>query len=225
MITASDHERLLALYPTLSGLPANLAEPFRAQVQPFQAPPGAILFDLDGPCTAFVLFLEGEVEVSRPSANGREIVLYRLQPGDTCVLTLNCLLGQATYPARAVARRPIVGLRVPYPLFQRLLDEAPAFRAAMFALFSRRLTRLMNLVEGVAFAPVEQRLAQALIERGPDISATHQQLADAVGTAREVVSRQLRVWAEAGLVATQRGALQLLKPDILQAIAEPLGGE
>ena len=225
MITASDHERLLALYPTLSGLPANLAEPFRAQVQPFQAPPGAILFDQDGPCTAFVLFLEGEVEVSRPSANGREIVLYRLQPGDTCVLTLNCLLGQATDPARAVARRPIVGLRVPYPLFQRLLDEAPAFRAAMFALFSRRLTRLMNLVEGVAFAPVEQRLAQALIERGPDISATHQPLADAVGTAREVVSRQLRVWAEAGLVATQRGALQLLKPDILQAIAEPLGGE
>lgn len=225
MITPSDHERLLALYPTLNGLPANLAEPFRAQVQPFQAPPGAILFDQDGPCTAFVLFLEGEVEVSRPSANGREIVLYRLQPGDTCVLTLNCLLGQATYPARAVARRPIVGLRVPYPLFQRLLDEAPAFRAAMFALFSRRLTRLMNLVEGVAFAPVEQRLAQALIERGPDISATHQQLADAVGTAREVVSRQLRVWAEAGLVATQRGALQLLKPDILQAIAEPLGGE
>ncbi len=225
MITASDHERLLALYPTLNGLPANLAEPFRAQVQPFQAPPGAILFDQDGPCTAFVLFLEGEVEVSRPSANGREIVLYRLQPGDTCVLTLNCLLGQATYPARAVARRPIVGLRVPYPLFQRLLDEAPAFRAAMFTLFSRRLTRLMNLVEGMAFAPVEQRLAQALIERGPDISATHQQLADAVGTAREVVSRQLRVWAEAGLVATQRGALQLLKPDILQAIAEPLGGE
>lgn len=225
MIPSVDLERLRALYPTLGNLPADLDAQFRAQTQPFQAPIGAVLFDQDGPCTAFVLFLEGEVEVSRPSATGREIVLYRLQPGDTCVLTLNCLLGQGTYPARAVARRPIVGLRVPYPLFQRLLDEAPAFRGAMFALFSRRLTRLMNLVEGVAFAPVEQRLAQALIERGPEVAATHQQLADAVGTAREVVSRQLRVWSDAGLVATQRGALRLLKPDILQAIAEPLGGE
>ncbi len=225
MIPPADIERLRALYPALRDLRPDLADQFRAQTQPFQAPTGAVLFDQDGPCTAFVLFLEGEVEVSRPSAGGREIVLYRLQPGDTCVLTLNCLLGHGTYPARAVARRPIVGLRVPYPLFQRLLDEAPAFRAAMFALFSRRLTRLMNLVEGVAFAPVEQRLAQALIERGPDVAATHQQLADAVGTAREVVSRQLRVWADAGLVVTQRGALRLLKPGILQAIAEPLGGE
>lgn len=225
MITADVFARLLGFYPALRGLAPDLAQQFMAQAQPFQAPPGAVLFDQDGPCTAFVLFLQGEVEVSRPSANGREIVLYRLEPGDTCVLTLNCLLGAGTYPARAVVRQVAGGLRLPHPLFQRLLDEAPEFRAAMFTLFSRRLTRLMNLVEGVAFAPVEQRLAQALLERGPDVAATHQQLADAVGTAREVVSRQLRVWADAGLLTTQRGSIQLLKPAILRAIAEPLGGE
>ena len=72
---------------------------------------GAFLFDLEGPCTGFVLLLEGDVDVSRPSPTGRELLLYRLQPGDTCVLTLNCLLGQGSYPARAVGRRPGTGRR------------------------------------------------------------------------------------------------------------------
>lgn len=223
MISADNAERLLALYPTLRELSPGLASELRATAAPAQAPVGAVLFEQDGPCTAFLFLLEGEAEVSRPGVNGREILLYRLQPGDTCVLTLNCLLGQGSYPARAVVRRPIAGLRVPYPLFQRLLDEAPAFRSAMFALFSRRLSRLMSLIEGVAFAPVEQRLAQILIERGPELGATHQQLADSVGTAREVVTRQLRAWADAGLIDTGRGSLRLLRPDLMRAIAEPLG--
>ncbi len=223
MIATDDAERLLGLYPTLRGLSPGLANDLRAMAAPVQAPVGAILFEQDGPCTAFLFLLEGEAEVSRPGVNGREILLYRLQPGDTCVLTLNCLLGQGSYPARAVVRQAIAALRVPYPLFQRLLDEVPTFRSAMFALFSRRLSRLMSLIEGVAFAPVEQRLAQILIERGPELTATHQQLADSVGTAREVVTRQLRAWADAGLVDTGRGSLRLLKPDILRAIAEPLG--
>lgn len=223
MISADDAGRLLGLYPTLRDLSTGLASELRALAAPVQAPVGAVLFEQDGPCTAFLFLLEGEAEVSRPGVNGREILLYRLQPGDTCVLTLNCLLGQGSYPARAVVRRPIAGLRVPYPLFQQLLDEAPAFRGAMFALFSRRLSRLMSLIEGVAFAPVEQRLAQILVERGPELSATHQQLADAVGTAREVVTRQLRAWADAGLIDTKRGSLRLLNLDLLRAIAEPLG--
>lgn len=223
MISADDAERLLGLYPALQGLPPALVNELRTMAMPFRAPPGAVLFEQDGPCTAFVFLLEGEAEVSRPGLNGREILLYRLQPGDTCVLTLNCLLGQGTYPARGVVRQEVAGLKVPYPLFQRLLEEGTAFRYAMFALFSKRLSRLMSLIEGVAFAPVEQRLAQILIERGPELTATHQQLADAVGTAREVVTRQLRAWADVGLVDTGRGSLRLLKPDILRAIAEPLG--
>jgi len=113
---------------------------------------------------------------------------------------------------------------LPRALFGRLLDEAAPFRAATLALFSRRMNRLLALIEGVAFAPVEQRLAQVLVERGPVVTMTQQQLADAVGTAREVVSRQLGAWADAGLVETGRGALRVLRPDRVAAIAEPLGG-
>lgn len=216
--------RVLDLYPDLAGLSASLTDRVRAEARLFRAPEGAILFDLEGPCTGFVLLLEGEVDVSRPSASGRELLLYRLQPGDTCVLTLNCLLGQGSYPARAVVRRPVTGLMLPRALFGRLLDEAAPFRAATLALFSRRMNRLLALIEGVAFAPVEQRLAQVLVERGPVVTMTQQQLADAVGTAREVVSRQLGAWADAGLVETGRGALRVLRPDRVAAIAEPLGG-
>ena len=224
MLADATWRRVVTLYPDLAHVPDALTRRVRAEGQLFRAPVGAVLFDLEGPCTGFVLVLEGEVDVTRPSPNGRELLLYRLLPGDTCVLTLNCLLGQGTYPARAVVRRPVTGLMLPRPLFALLLDEVAAFRAGTLALFSRRMTRLLALIEGVAFAPVEQRLASLLVERGPVVAMTQQQLADAVGTAREVVSRQLGVWADAGLIETGRGALRVVRPDRVAAIAEPLGG-
>lgn len=225
--TADAGERAADLtrwYPTLGRASDDLAAALVAQARGFAAPSGAVLFDVDGPCTGFVLIFEGEVEVSRPSPSGRTLLLYRLTPGDTCVLTVNCLVGQGNYPARAVVRRPVRGVMLPRPLFERLLAEVPEFRTQTLELFSRRLSRLLTLMEGVAFEPVEQRLATLLLEQGPRVRATHQELAEMLGTAREVVSRQLGSWAEAGIVETGRGLVLVRDRTRLEAISEPLGG-
>lgn len=215
---------LARFYPVLANAPADLVAELVAASRPFDAQPGAVLFDLDGPCTGFVLIFSGQVEVGRPSAGGRQLLLYRLGPGDTCVLTVNCLVGLGNYPARGVVRERTRGAIVPRRLFERLLAEVPTFRAQTLELFSRRLSRLLSLMEAVAFSPVEQRLAALLAEHGPRVVSTQQELADMAGTAREVVSRQLGIWTQAGLIATSRGVVTVLLPDRLKAIAEPLGG-
>lgn len=211
-------------YPVLGSVPSGLGAELDAQARPFSAPAGAVLFDVDGPCTGFVLILAGSVEVIRPSAGGRGLLLYRLGPGDVCVLTVNCLVGSGSYAARAVVKQAARGAILPQRLFDRLVAEVPAFRRQVLELLAGRLSRLMALMERVAFAPVEQRLAALLIEQGPRVPATHQELADMVGTAREVVSRQLGAWAEAGVVDTSRGLVQVRDRARLGAIAEPLGG-
>ena len=220
-----DRAALLArYYPALVTAPADLVAELVSASRPFDAQPGAVLFDLDGPCTGFVLIFAGTVEVGRPSPTGRQLLLYRLGPGDTCVLTVNCLVGLGNYPARGVVRERTRGAIVPRRLFERLLAEVPAFRAQTLGLFSRRLSRLLSLMEAMAFSPVEQRLAALLAEHSPRMVVTQQELADMAGTAREVVSRQLGTWTRAGLISTSRGAVTVLLPDRLKAIAEPLGG-
>ena len=214
----------LRAYPVLAGLPEELAARLTREARPFRVPAGAVLFDVGSPCGGFVLVLEGAIEVSRPHPDGREILLYRLAPGDTCVLTLNALLADGVYAARAVATTGAAGMLLPRPLFARLLAEAPAFRDAMLVLLARRLDRVVELLEATAFAPVEQRLASALLDAGPVVRATHQHLADEVGSVREVVSRHLGAWARAGWVETHRGEVRVLDREALARLAEPLGG-
>lgn len=221
----ADRAELLArYYPALAKAPAELTAELIAASRPFDAQPGAVLFDLNGPCTGFVLIFEGQVEVARPSAGGRQLLLYRLGAGDTCVLTVNCLVELGNYPARGVVRERARGAIIPRPLFERLLAEVPVFREQTLQLFSRRLSRLLSLMEGMAFSPVDQRLAGLLLEHGPTVEATQQELADMVGTAREVISRQLSTWTRTGLVSISRGVVTVRQAEQLRAIVEPLGG-
>lgn len=189
----------------------------------FRAPAGTVLFDVADACAGFVVVRSGVVDVVRPHVDGRELLLYRLGPGDTCVLTLNCLLGDGHYPARGVVRQDVVGVQLPKPEFARLLDDSPGFRSAMLALLASRLARVLDLLEATAFSPVEQRLARELLDRGPLVLATHAELADAVGSVREVVSRQLSAWGRLGWVRTGRGVVEVLDAAALGRVVEPLG--
>ena len=122
-----------------------------------------------------------------------------------------------------MVKERVRGAIVPRPVFERLLAEVPAFRMQTLQLFSQRLSRLLSLMEAMAFSPVEQRLAALLLEQGPTVRATHAELADMVGTAREVVSRHLGVWAQTGLLSTSRGVVTVDRPELRSAIVEPLG--
>ena len=214
-------ERLLALYPSLASLPeAQVAALCQPEAR-LQLPAGAQIFAERQPCQGFPLLLEGSIKVVKTAPNGREMLLYRVEPGESCIITSSCLLGHAPYSARGIAETPLTLLILPAPLFDRLVAENAGFRDFVFHLFSDRLAELMQLVEEVAFHRLDQRLAKLLLGK-PEaaLHATHQQLAEELGSVREIVSRLLKGFAAQGLVSLGREQIVLLDRDGLKALAE-----
>ena len=212
MIAADEYARAAGFYPVLGQLPVHLRLALAADLRRVAAPSGTVLFDVDSTCQMFLLPCAGAVRVIKPAASGREILLYRLGPGDSCVLTASCLLGHSSYPARGVVESDLDGYALSQAMFQRLLAESALFREFIFRYFAERVSDLMQLVEEVAFGGMDQRLAHYLLERGPRLETTHQVIADELGTVREVVSRRLKQLEGRGLVRLERGQVEVANP-------------
>jgi CRP/FNR family transcriptional regulator len=201
---------------------AELAQTLASAAQPVSAPAGTQLFAPGLPCRQFLLLLDGVVRVQALSKNGREIVLYRIYPGDSCVVTASCLLGSIAYPATGIAETPIQGAMLPNSVFERLLAESSAFRRFVFSTYAARLTDLVARVEEVALERIDVRLARLLLRLAPPttsiVERTHQDLAADLGSAREVVSRQLKTFEQSGWVELQRGYVHLLNRHALETL-------
>jgi CRP/FNR family transcriptional regulator len=171
-----------------------------------------------------LLFLyEGTIRVSQTSGNGRDIVLYRVDAGESCVLTTACMLAEEAYNAEGVAETDITVIVLAKAAFDRLVAEEPAFRDFVFAAYSRRLIDLLRVVDDVAFGRIDVRLADRLLTlAGGDreIAATHAQIASELGTAREVISRVLHDFQKRGLIAQSRGRIAVTDKAALRALAE-----
>ena len=192
---------------TLPGLPAQAVA--RLDALPCHTlPADQTLFRAGDHAQGFAVVLSGRVELRLTGANGREILLYAIEPGQTCIQTTLGLMGDAPYTADAVTTCPTEMVVIPASMFHELMQQAP-FRAHVFRAFGARMAEVTALLEQVAFAPIENRLARALLElaEGDVVHATHADLAARIGSAREVVSRQLERWAAAGLVRTERGRI------------------
>lgn len=148
---------------------------------------------------------------------GRETQLLQA-PGESCVLTSGCLLGHIDYAATGIAETAVTLIAVPLPLFELLLARHGPFRKHVFELFGARLADLMLLVEEVAFHRLDQRLA-LLLARGPALRATHQAIADELGSVREMVSRLLGSFADRGLVQLGREQIDVIDTDGLRCRA------
>ncbi len=209
-----------ALYPALAGLSWQLIEPALRPQALIHLPAGSELFAERQPCRGFPLVLAGSIRVVKSAPSGREMLLYRVEPGESCVITSSCLLGDAAYTARGIAESPVTLAVLPPALFNRLVAEDAGFRNFVFHLFSERIAELMALVEEVAFSRLDQRLAKLLLAReGEVINATHQQLAEELGSVREIVSRLLKGFAVEGLVELGRERIAVLDRAGLKAIA------
>jgi CRP/FNR family transcriptional regulator len=209
---------LSTLYPVLAELPASLCRQAIDKAQQLTVPAGTVLFDEHQPCQGFPFVLSGGIRVLKPAANGRELPLYRVLPGESCIITSSCLLGHTDYNARGVAESETTLAMMPRALFDEMLAEPP-FRDFVFHLFSERIAELMQLVEEVAFRKLDQRLAGLLLGKGRVIHATHQQLADELASVREMVSRLLKGFAEQGFVRLSREQVEILDPAGLRRIA------
>ena len=214
-----NHE-IAQLFPALTQLPATLAAEVERQALPMNAPAGTVLFDTGVACQALPLVLDGRIRVSKRAENGREIRLYGVNPGELCIVTVSCLLGANAYPATGIAESAVSALAIPRALFMRLMAEHPPFRDAVFALFADRLTGLMALVEEVAFRKLDQRLAAWLVARGPVILASHQVIAQELGSVREIVSRLLKQFEDQNYVRLGRERIDVLDLLGLKKLAE-----
>jgi CRP/FNR family transcriptional regulator len=209
---------ILALYPILEHLSEAARERLRGRAQLLKLPAGTTVFDERQACQGFPFVLSGSIRVVKAAPNGRELPLYRVTPGETCIISSACLLGQAPYNARGVTETQTTLLVLPFADFQALLGEA-AFRDFVFQLFSERIADLMQLIEEVAFRKLDQRLAALLLGKGQRLHTTHQHLADELGSVREIVSRLLKGFAEQGLVALSREQVEILDPAGLRRVA------
>jgi CRP/FNR family transcriptional regulator len=200
--------QLDALYPVLAKLPEALRLRLADAANAVHLPAGALIFDERQPCQGFPFVLAGAIRVAKVSASGRELPLYRVTPGETCIITSSCLLGNVPYNARGVTESESILVLLPQGMFAELLALEP-FRDFVFNLFAERMADLMQLIEEVAFRKLDQRLAALLLGKGRVVHATHQQLADELGSVREMVSRLLKGFAEQGWVALGREQIEI----------------
>lgn len=220
MSPASDWTRSI---PALGGLDDATRERLSKLAQPVAAPAGTRLFGEGSPCQSYLIVLSGSVRVQKVGENGREIVLYRVEPGETCVVTTACLMTQTDYDAEGIAETDIEARALPMGGFRELLAQSAAFRDFVFKAYATRISTLLMLIEEVAFGRIDQRLAACLLGRAHgkgEVEATHQDLAVELGTAREVISRQLKEFERHGFVRLGRGQIALANAKLLENIAK-----
>ena len=211
-------------------------------------PRGSSLFFPGDSCSGFVVVHAGTIVVTLTAENGREIVLYRVGPGDICLQTFGCLVNGGTYSAQGSAETDLTIEMIPAGDFEARMAGDPLFRRDLLVAVASRFGDLERLVADVALSSIALRLARALLRladgqradgQGADgrladgrlvdglgadgqwgVNTTHEALASEIGSAREVVSRHLALMARDGLIETTRGHIALLDVQALRALAQ-----
>jgi len=211
----------LIQFPDLQKLEASAVDLLVKNARVVEAPVGAIGYREGDKCKAYVLRLQGQSRVFKISSSGREILLYRVGAGETCVITTTCLLGSSDYPASTIVEEPIKDILIPSAVFQKLMIESIVFRKFVMSNYGGLISDLIVLLDEVAFHSLDVRLAKVLLEAGSQkITRTHQQIADELGTAREVVSRQLKRIENKGMITMGRGLIEIVSRAELEKLSK-----
>ena len=184
---------------------------------------GKQLFYPGSVCENYLLVLTGTIKVQIMSDNGREVLLYHVRSGDSCVLTTSCLLSGDCYPAEGLSESEVQAFSMTSHAFYRCIEQSAFFREFVFKNFSVRLAKLIGRMETVVFDTIDQRISKALLETGEKIVVkTHHELAYELGTAREVVSRHLKNFENYGWISLKRGTIDIINSEALKRICAKL---
>lgn len=182
-------------------------------------PPRQQVFYPGKSCDNYLLILSGTVKAQIISSDGRELLLYHVCAGDSCVLTTSCLLGDSHYPAEGYTETEVTAFAIPAHIFHRCLEQSTFFREFVFRNFSKRLADVIKRMESISFGSIDQKLARALLASGEKtLNKTHNELALELGSAREVVSRHLKRFESYGWLTLSRGSIQIINFDALNKI-------
>lgn len=207
--------------PELDSLETRAAQSLN-QLSPMPVPKGTVLFRPGDTVKGYVIVLQGRIDVNLIGPTGRDILLYRVQPGQSCIQSTLGLMGGDDYSGEAVAESDSQIVLLPRNLFLDLINSSGEFRKLVFAAFAKRMQSMMHLLERVAFQKVEARLASYILDQaGTDgiLHATQADLATAIGSAREVISRRLDALEQRGCIARERGAVTIRDPHLLRQLA------
>jgi CRP/FNR family transcriptional regulator len=210
--------RWLDLFPALTTLAPEHSEELLAAIRFNRMGEGEVAYRQGQHCHNYVMCMDGRTRVFKTSESGREILLYQVSAGQTCVLTTSCLMAGSGFPAESTAETDVLLAALPSSVFHRLMAASPPFRQFVLDNYGDLLSSLITLVDEVAFASLDLRLARRLLAEADDqglVVKTHQQLAHDLGSVREVISRYLNEWERVGWVRASRGSIEVRNPGAL----------
>lgn len=206
-------DRWLGLFPSLKDMSAEHLGLARGAMHFPELNAGDIAYRQGAECGNYLMCLEGGTRAFKISSSGRELLIYRVTPGTTCAFTTQCLLAGGTFPTESVAEAPTRMAALPAETFHKLMAASTPFRRFVLDDYSNLMASMITLVDEVAFASLDQRLARRLLAEADSegtVSKTHQQLALDLGSVREVISRYLSDWERKGWIRTARGRIEIV---------------
>jgi CRP/FNR family transcriptional regulator len=212
----------------LGRLPADVRADLEAGSRIVTVPAGTQIFAPGQTAGNLWLLLSGTVKVQQKSETGRDVFLYRVHAGESCVLTTACMLAFEDYSAEGIAETDVTAVAIPRDTFDDILAKSPDFREFVFTAYSRRITDLFALIDDIVFQRMDVRLASRLLELADTngvVRATHAVLGTELGTAREVISRTLAEFQRRGWVEQARGEVRLTDKDGLGRLVKTSGGQ
>ena len=217
MLISDEIAEVIYFYPVLSDLPPELKLAFVNSSSPFHAELDADLLDFSSLVQSYVMLTSGTIRVTR-QGKGREIVLYRVHPGEYCILTVGNILSETLYQTISTAETEISGVAIPATLFEHMIEQSPTLFKFIFRSFSSRLSGLLDLIDEITFLQLDGRLASLLLSKGSVVKATHSQLADETGNVREIISSILKDFEIEGLVKMDRNPVQTVDQEALKKL-------
>jgi len=210
-------------FPFAKHLSQQEEEELCDKTRPVKYPKGALLQTPGEKCLGILQILSGELRVYMVSEEGREITLYRLSDGDSCILSASCILEAITFDVFIEAESDVSLLQIPTAEFQNLASKNIYVEAFAYKLTTQRFSEVMWAMQQILFMSFDKRLAIFLIDesvktKNENVLLSHEQIAKYMGSAREVVSRMLKYFAQEGIVKLSRKNIQILDRKKLRAL-------
>ncbi len=223
MITNSDQQtRLIQNFPFLANASNEFQRIFFDAATQVHIPEGHTIADEGSECAQLALVLSGQVRVFKLAPKGREITLYRIDKGDSCILTASCLMSDTPFPAIAMAETELDAIVIPAQYARTWMTQYKSWGSFVFGLVSKRLAEVITVLESVTFHRMDVRIAAYLLAKADSdgtLKTTHHEIAADLGTSREVVSRTLKEFDKHDWISMGRGELTIRDADQLKILA------
>ena len=155
------------------------------------------------------ILISGSIKISREDNDGNELLLYYIESGDTCAMTLQCCSSKSNSEIKATSMEPSVMFMFPAQMMEYWMDKYKSWREYIISSYHMRLTEIMETVDAIAFLKLDERLLKYLNDQAKllgtlEIHHTHQQIADDLHSSRVVISRLLKQFENKGIIELYR---------------------